>query len=255
MPYHRRRRSSSASSADSRGSNTPPPAYSRSNARPRRSSPARRPAPPAPSRRPDPRLSAPRPPVPQPTSSRRRHQSSSQPLQNRSPPPANPRSRTSRNRAGGSRAPPTTSGRRRSPSPSDTLGPWDAISRDGTPPPGHPDRNRNRSIRVVAEIGNMNFACDVAHTDQEHREQLAVAEENKQRILACGERYIRALQQGSGGDLHDAFSDYSQCLGHLAGIELHIACLKGSQRGDRSVWEHLREISENPDDLEIVIQD
>ena len=101
----------------------------------------------------------------------------------------------------------------------------------------------------------MNFLCDVPYTDQEHREQLAVAEENKRRILACGERYIRVLQQGSGGNICDTFSDYNRCLGHLAGIELHIACLKRSQRGDRSVWERLREISENTDDLELVIQD
>jgi len=101
----------------------------------------------------------------------------------------------------------------------------------------------------------MNFSCDEAHTDQEHREQLTVAEETKQRIVACGEKYIRALQQGSGGDIHDALRNYSQWLVHLAEIELYIACLKRSQRGDRTVWGHLHEISENSDNREIVISD
>ncbi|CAG7557556.1 unnamed protein product [Fusarium equiseti] len=256
MPRYRHRRSRSASSADSRGSSTPPPAYSqaRLNARPRRSSPARRPAPPAPSRRPDPRSSAPRPPVPPPTPSRRHHQSSSRPSQNTSPPPANPRSRTSRNRAGSSRVPATTSSRHRSPSPDDTLGPWDAISRDGTPPPGHPDRNRPRSLRVKTDIGTINFSCDEAHTDREHREQLAEAEGTKQRIVASGERCIRALQ-GSSESLDDALDNYTRWLVDLAGIELYVASLKRSQRGDSGVWGYLREISDDPDAQSDVIVD
>ncbi|KAJ4138669.1 hypothetical protein NW768_002522 [Fusarium equiseti] len=256
MPRHRRRRSISASSADSRGSSTPPPTYSqaRSNGRPRRSSPTRRPTVPGPSRRPDPRSSAPRPPVPPPTSSRRGHQSSSRPSQNRSPPPANPRSRTSRNRPRSSRAPDIGSSRRRSPSPSSTLGPWDAISRDGTPPPGHPNRDRHGAIHVKTDIGRISFSCDPAHTHQEHRDQLADAEGIKQRIVDHGERYIRALQ-GSSESLEDALENYTKWLVQLAGYELYVACLKRSQRGDSGVWGHLREISDDPDDEENMIND
>ncbi|KAI1068774.1 hypothetical protein LB507_006084 [Fusarium sp. FIESC RH6] len=168
-----------------------------------------------------------------------------------SPPPTNPRSRTSRNRGGGSRPPAPTSSRRRSPSPDGTLGPWDAISRENNPPPGHP----NRPIRVTTDIGTVDFSCYEARTAEDHREQLAYAEDAKQRIVACGERYIRALQQGSDGDIHDTFRRYTQWLVLLAGIELHVACLKRSQRGDRGVWGSLREISDDPDRPSNVIED